>query len=231
VNAVGGIEALKTKLLALDQVRAASGSRGSVLSFVPDVGSAWMPMLTFFVYIAVNWWATWYPGAEPGGGGYVAQRMLSAKDEKNSLLATLWFNIAHYAIRPWPWILVALASLILFPNLKDPETGYVRVMIDYLPSSLRGLMVAAFAAAFMSPSRNQEHSKPISPRKRTSLKLFSPANGEISGPARHAASRFLKDANCAWIANLRGRYKTQPLRHFFPSSLRRKKAGCTRTSI
>src|SRR5712692_6180396 len=155
VNAVGGIEAMKAKLLVIDQVRAASGSRGSVLSFVPDVGSAWMPMLTFFVYIAVNWWATWYPGAEPGGGGYVAQRMLSAKDEKNSLLATLWFNIAHYAIRPWPWILVALASLILFPNLKDPETGYVRVMIDYLPSSLRGLMVAAFAAAFMSTIATQ----------------------------------------------------------------------------
>ena len=155
VNAVGGIEALKTKLLALDQVRAASGSRGSVLSFVPDVGSAWMPMLTFFVYIAVNWWATWYPGAEPGGGGYVAQRMLSAKDEKHSLLATLWFNIAHYAVRPWPWILVALASLILFPGLKDPETGYIRVMIDYLPSSLRGLMVAALAAAFMSTIATQ----------------------------------------------------------------------------
>src|SRR5436309_4979812 len=150
VDAVGGIEAMKAKLAVIDRVRAASGSRGSVLSFVPEVGSAWMPMLTFFVYIAVNWWATWYPGAEPGGGGYVAQRMLSAKDEKHSLLATLWFNIAHYAVRPWPWILVALASLILFPGLKDPETGYIRVMIDYLPASLRGLMVAAFAAAFMS---------------------------------------------------------------------------------
>jgi Na+/proline symporter len=155
VQAVGGIEAMKTKLALIDQVRAASGSRGSVLSFVPDVGSAWMPMLTFFVYIAVNWWATWYPGAEPGGGGYVAQRMLSAKDERHSLLATLWFNIAHYAVRPWPWILVALASLILFPGLPDPETGYIRVMIDYLPSSLRGLMVAAFAAAFMSTIATQ----------------------------------------------------------------------------
>ena len=156
VQAVGGIEAMRVKLGAIDQLRGATtGGQGSVLSFVPDVGSAWMPMITFFVYIAVNWWATWYPGAEPGGGGYVAQRMLSAKDEKNSLLATLWFNIAHYAIRPWPWILVALASLILFPNLKDPETGYIRVMIDYLPSSLRGLMVAAFAAAFMSTIATQ----------------------------------------------------------------------------
>src|SRR5438477_1609273 len=115
VNAVGGIEAMKAKLVA--------SGRGSALGFVPEIGSVWMPMLTFFVYIAVNWWATWYPGAEPGGGGYVAQRMLSAKDEKHSLLATLWFNIAHYAVRPWPWILVALASLILFPGLKDPETG------------------------------------------------------------------------------------------------------------
>ncbi|HMH81582.1 MAG TPA: sodium:solute symporter family protein [Gemmatimonadales bacterium] len=147
VQAVGGIEAMKAKL--------SSDGQGSVLSFVPDVGSAWMPMLTFFVYIAVNWWATWYPGAEPGGGGYVAQRMLSAKDERHSLLATLWFNIAHYAVRPWPWILVALASLILYPGLADPETGYIRVMIDYLPSSLRGLMVAAFAAAFMSTIATQ----------------------------------------------------------------------------
>jgi solute:Na+ symporter, SSS family len=147
VQAVGGIEAMKAKLV--------SGGQGSVLSFVPDIGSVWMPMLTFFVYIAVNWWATWYPGAEPGGGGYVAQRMLSAKDEKHSLLATLWFNIAHYAVRPWPWILVALASLILYPGLDDPETGYIRVMIDYLPSSLRGLMVAAFAAAFMSTIATQ----------------------------------------------------------------------------
>jgi Na+/proline symporter len=81
--------------------------------------------------------------------------MFSAKDEKNSLLATLWFNIAHYAIRPWPWILVALASLILFPNLQDPETGYVRVMTAYLPASLRGLMVAAFAAAYMSTIATQ----------------------------------------------------------------------------
>jgi len=147
VNAVGGIDAMKAKLVA--------AGRGAALGFVPEIGSVWMPMVTFFVYIAVNWWATWYPGAEPGGGGYVAQRMLSAKDERHSLLATLWFNIAHYAVRPWPWILVALASLILFPGLKDPETGYIRVMIDYLPSSLRGLMVAAFAAAFMSTIATQ----------------------------------------------------------------------------
>jgi Na+/proline symporter len=81
--------------------------------------------------------------------------MFCAKDEKNSLLATLWFNVAHYAVRPWPWILVALASLILFPGLKDPETGYIRVMIADLPPSLRGLMVAAFAAAYMSTIATQ----------------------------------------------------------------------------
>ncbi len=152
VQAVGGIDQMKTKLLAIDATR---GNQGSVLSFVPDLNSAWMPMITFGVYISLNWWATWYPGAEPGGGGYIAQRMFCAKDEKNSLLATLWFNIAHYAVRPWPWILVALTSLILFPGLKDPETGYIRVMIAYLPPSLRGLMVAAFAAAYMSTIATQ----------------------------------------------------------------------------
>ena len=152
VNAVGGIDAMKVKLTAVDATR---GGQGSVLSFVPDLNSAWMPLITFFVYISMNWWATWYPGAEPGGGGYIAQRMFCAKDEKNSLLATLWFNVAHYAVRPWPWILVALASLILFPGLKDPETGYIRVVIAHLPPSLRGLMVAAFAAAYMSTIATQ----------------------------------------------------------------------------
>ncbi|HYZ87527.1 MAG TPA: sodium:solute symporter family protein [Bryobacteraceae bacterium] len=155
VQAVGGLDAMKQKLLLIDTLRAAGGSRGSVLDFVPDLNSAWMPMITFFTYISVQWWACWYPGAEPGGGGYVAQRMFCARDEKNSLLATLWFNIAHYAVRPWPWIVVGLASLILYPGLPDPETGYVRVMIDYLPTSLRGLMVAAFAAAYMSTIATQ----------------------------------------------------------------------------
>ena len=156
VEAVGGIDQMKIKLAAIDAARGLqTGHAGSVLAFVPDLNSPWMPAITFFVYISLIWWATWYPGAEPGGGGYVAQRMFCAKDEKHSLLATLWFNIAHYAIRPWPWILVALASLILFPNLADPETGYVRVMIAYLPPSLRGLMVAAFAAAYMSTIATQ----------------------------------------------------------------------------
>ena len=156
IQAVGGMDALKMKLAALDSARGVpAGGHGSVLSFVPDLNSHWMPMITFLVYISLNWWATWYPGAEPGGGGYVAQRMFCARDEKHSLLATLWFNIAHFAIRPWPWILVALASLVLFPGLEDPETGYIRVMITCLPASLRGLMVAAFAAAYMSTIATQ----------------------------------------------------------------------------
>lgn len=142
VNAVGGIDSMKARLVEM--------GRGDALNFGPDLNSVWMPMITFFVYIGMSWWATWYPGAEPGGGGFVAQRMLSAKDEKHSLLATLWFNIAHFAIRPWPWILTALASLILYPGLADPETGYIQVMIDHLHPSLRGLMVAAFIAAYMS---------------------------------------------------------------------------------
>ena len=147
VNAVGGMGALKEKLVA--------SGRGEALNMVPDLDSVWMPMITFLVYISLNWWATWYPGAEPGGGGYVAQRMFSAKDERHSMLATLWFNIAHYAIRPWPWILVALVSIVLYPNLADKETGYIVVLMDHLPASLRGLMIAAFAAAYMSTIATQ----------------------------------------------------------------------------
>src|SRR6478752_581462 len=113
VNAVGGMDAMKSKLMALDATR---GGQGSVLNFVPDLNSAWMPLITFFVYISLNWWATWYPGAEPGGGGYIAQRMFCAKDERHSMLATLWFNIAHYAVRPWPWVLAALAAVVLYQN-------------------------------------------------------------------------------------------------------------------
>jgi SSS family solute:Na+ symporter len=149
VRAVGGIDALKEKINALD---AASGHAGSRLSFFPALDSIWMPTITLFVYLGVNWWASWYPGAEPGGGGYVAQRIFSAKDERHGLLATLWFNIAHYALRPWPWILTALASLILYPDLADKEAGYIRTLMDpaVFPPYLRGFMLAAFAAAYMS---------------------------------------------------------------------------------
>lgn len=157
VRAVGGMDALLARVRALDVARAADGGGGSILSFVPDVGSAWMPLLTFFVYVAVSWWATWYPGAEPGGGGYVAQRIFCARDERHSLLATLWFNVAHYAVRPWPWILTALASLVLYPDLADKESGFVRTIVDpaVFPPALRGVMIAAFAAAYMSSVSTQ----------------------------------------------------------------------------
>jgi SSS family solute:Na+ symporter len=148
VRAVGGIGALQMKIAALDAARG-SGSR---LSFFPEHGSAWMPAITLFVYLAVNWWSSWYPGAEPGGGGYVAQRIFSAKDERQGVLATLWFNVAHYALRPWPWILTALATIVLYPNLVDKESGYIKALVDpvVFPPALRGFMLAAFAAAYMS---------------------------------------------------------------------------------
>jgi len=148
VNAVGGIDQMKVKIGAMD---AAAGA-GSRLAFFPAYNSAWMPVITLFVYLGVIWWSTWYPGAEPGGGGYVAQRIFSAKNEKHGLLATLWFNIAHYALRPWPWILTALASLILYPTLVDKESGYIKTLLDpnVFPTYLRGFMLAAFAAAYMS---------------------------------------------------------------------------------
>ena len=148
VNAVGGIDQMKAKIGALDAARGA----GSRLAFFPEFDSVWMPAITLFVYLAVIWWATWYPGAEPGGGGYVAQRIFSAKNERHGLLATLWFNVAHYALRPWPWILTALASLILYPELADKEAGYIKTLLDpnVFPSYLRGFMLAAFAAAYMS---------------------------------------------------------------------------------
>ena len=139
VRAVGGLDALKQQT-------------ADRLAFFPTADSAWMPAITLFVYLGVNWWASWYPGAEPGGGGYVAQRIFSARNERHGLYATLWFNIAHYAVRPWPWILTALASLVLYPTLADKESGYVRTLMDprVFPPSLRGIMLAAFAAAYMS---------------------------------------------------------------------------------
>jgi solute:Na+ symporter, SSS family len=152
VKAVGGMGALKDQLLKID-------STGSIMSFTPDLNSVWMPLITFFVYIAVNWWASWYPGAEPGGGGYIAQRIFSARDEKQSILATLWFNIAHYAVRPWPWILVALVAVVQLQNdpafIANPRVGYVKMMMAHMPASLRGLMLAGFIAAFFSTISSQ----------------------------------------------------------------------------
>ena len=165
VNAVGGLENLKLRLAGVTPVGSTEpfGVDGA-LRFFPDGSAAWMlPLLTLVVYLGVNWWASWYPGAEPGGGGYVAQRIFSAKNEKHGLIATLWFNIAHYALRPWPWIIVALCSLVLYNGTTlNPETGkpdaafgYVQVMNDYLPVGFRGLLLASFAAAYMSTIATQ----------------------------------------------------------------------------
>jgi SSS family solute:Na+ symporter len=165
---LGGMHALKVQLSAVDTATRAAGlPTSSVLSFLPDfhtgvtTANLWtLPLLTFFMYLGVQWWASWYPGAEPGGGGYIAQRMFSAKNEKHSLGATLWFNIAHYALRPWPWIVTGLVALAIYsphgglhPNAAfaaNPQQGYVMVLRDFLPPALRGLMVAAFLAAYMS---------------------------------------------------------------------------------
>jgi len=149
VHAVGGMGALAGQVRAFD---ATHGQARDTLAFVPATASPFF--LSFLVLLSLNWWASWYPGAEPGGGGYIAQRIFCAKDEKNSLGATLWFNIAHYALRPWPWILTALVALVLLPNPTAAQGGtegaYVWVMVHYLPPSLRGLMLAGFAAAYMS---------------------------------------------------------------------------------
>ncbi|UCF21017.1 MAG: Na+:solute symporter, partial [Gemmatimonadota bacterium] len=133
------------------------------LSLLPDF-SDWRTAATVFIIpIAIQWWSTWYPGAEPGGGGYVAQRMLAARTEKESMRATLWFNIAHYALRPWPWLIVALASLVVYPDLAaitarfphlDPsivrhDLAYPAMLV-FLPHGLLGLVVASLAAAYMS---------------------------------------------------------------------------------
>jgi len=156
VAAVGGIAALKSGLAHIDAQHVASGG-GSILAFVPSGNASWMPLTTFLVFIGVSWWASSYPGAEPGGGSYIAQRIFASRSEKDAVYATLFFNVAHYALRPWPWILVALAALVLYPHgvigangVPDPELGYVQTLVDHLPLALRGLMMAGFLAAYMS---------------------------------------------------------------------------------
>jgi SSS family solute:Na+ symporter len=133
------------------------------LDFIPDFEQTDVLITLFILPIAIQWWSVWYPGAEPGGGGYIAQRMLSAKDEKNAVWATLLFNFAHYALRPWPWILIALASLIIFPDIESIQQAFPNIdpsivkddlaypaMMTFLPSGLIGLIVASLIAAFMS---------------------------------------------------------------------------------
>lgn len=157
IGDIGGMSALKEKLIVQ------FGGSHEALNFIPSfkaTGSIiYMPALAFITYLCVTWWASWYPGAEPGGGGYVVQRMASCKDEKHSLLATLWFQVAHYALRPWPWIVVALVALVSFPELRqpgaNPNEGFPMVMAKVLPPGLRGLLIVAFFAAFMSTLATQ----------------------------------------------------------------------------
>ena len=153
---VGGIAGLKEKLPEwVFQFTPQVGGTGS--NEAASSGLLKMSILTFFTYLGVQWWASWYPGAEPGGGGYIAQRMMSAKNEKHALLATLWFNVAHYALRPWPWVIVALCSLVLYPNLpaEHKGEGFVMVIGQLLPPGLVGLLLAAFLAAYMSTISSQ----------------------------------------------------------------------------
>jgi Na+/proline symporter len=150
VKKVGGIVALE------DGLAKHFGSVDAAISFLPPAGSAWMPATALFTFLAVQWWAAWYPGAEPGGGGYVAQRIFSAKTERDGILATLFFNVGHYALRPWPWILTGLATVLLYPagvlvnGKPDHEAAYVQAMVDLMPAGWKGFMLAGFAAAYMS---------------------------------------------------------------------------------
>jgi len=133
------------------------------LNFVPDFNNWELLIPVFIIPLAVQWWSVWYPGSEPGGGGFVAQRMLSARTEKNAMGASLLFNIAHYALRPWPWILIALASLIIFPDLDSLRSAFPHIpedkigddlaysaMLTFLPAGLMGLVMASLVAAYMS---------------------------------------------------------------------------------
>ena len=149
---IGGLEALVNHENVVDKI-----------NFIPDFNDRNLYIPLFLVPLAVQWWSTWYPGAEPGGGGYIAQRMLSAKDESSAVKATLLFNIAHYALRPWPWILIALASLVIYPNLDSIAIAFPDIdksiikndlafpaMLTLLPSGLIGLLLASLIAALMS---------------------------------------------------------------------------------
>ncbi len=154
---IGGLDNLLSHKNVIDQ-----------LSFFPDFSNTEAIITLMIIPFAVQWWSTWYPGAEPGGGGYIAQRMLAAKNEKHATWATLFFNFAHYALRPWPWILVGLASLILFPSLSDLNTAFPNLareiqghdvayaaMMTYLPAGLLGLVLTSLIAAFMSTISTQ----------------------------------------------------------------------------
>ncbi len=138
---IGGIENLKQKIPT------------NHLNFFPT--SENLPLSTILGYLLLNWWAIWYPGAEPGGGGYVAQRMMSTKSEKDAILSTLFFQFAHYALRPWPWIIIGLCAYILYPQPEDYSISFVLLMKNYLPMGLKGLLLVAFLSAYMSTLSTQ----------------------------------------------------------------------------
>lgn len=166
ILAMGGCIILAVIVVNSPEIGGISGMQEKLpdwaLKFTPEISSGdgetsaggilALTISSFLAFVGLQWWASWYPGAEPGGGGYVAQRMMSAKDEKNSLFATLFFQVAHYCLRPWPWILIGLCSLILYPDLSqaDKGLGFVMAMNDFLPVGLKGLLLAAFFAAYMS---------------------------------------------------------------------------------
>jgi Na+/proline symporter len=135
----------------------------STLRLLPDFSDWGLTLSVLVIPLTIQWWSVWYPGAEPGGGSYIAQRMLAAKDERNAMAATLWFNVAHYALRPWPWIIVALCSILVFPTLGDIQTALPHVsddligndlaypaMLTLLPAGLLGLLVASLLSAYVS---------------------------------------------------------------------------------
>jgi len=168
VSAAGGIEAVKEKVgaahPAFSEPGATFGSADAILSILPawEAGAWALPVITLATLLGVSWWASWYPGAEPGGGGYVAQNMLACKDERHSRDAALLFNVAHYAIRSWPWVVTAVCSLAIYggslrgpAGAEDPGLNYVQMMVDFLPTGLRGFMLASFAAAYMSTVATQ----------------------------------------------------------------------------
>lgn len=151
----------------LDTLLAHENVQGQ-LDMLPDFSNKEALITLFIIPFAVQWWSTWYPGAEPGGGGYIAQRMLAAKDEKNATWATLFFNFAHYALRPWPWIIVGLASLVIFPSLESVNAAFpglnkamqghdvaYAAMMTYLPAGLLGIVLTSLIAAFMSTISTQ----------------------------------------------------------------------------
>lgn len=152
LEVVGGISGLKEQLPSwrFDFLPVISQDTDMVEVFSLSIG-------TFLTMSLVQWWASWYPGAEPGGGGYIAQRIMSAKDEKNAVYATMLFQVAHYCLRPWPWIIVGLCTLVLYPELTNVEAGegFVMAMKDHLPTGAKGLLLVAFLAAYMSTISTQ----------------------------------------------------------------------------